>query len=222
MALEVLAANGVAIMADAQDGYTPTPVISHAILTYNRGRTSGLADGIVITPSHTRRKTAASYNPPQAGRLVPMLRAGPERTANDFLKNRLVDVKRLGTANGYVPNLVPHDYAQSYISDLASIIDMEAIRVAGLRIGVDPLGGAAVKFWQPIAEKFGLNIAVTNTTVDPTFRFVPRDWDGQIRMDCSSPYPMSNCLVRKDEFDIAFANDTGCGPPWHDRHSAGD
>ena len=213
-ALEVLAANGVTIMTDAQDGYTPTPVISHAILTYNRGRTSGLADGIVITPSHNPPEDGGfKYNPPHGGPAGTDITSWIERTANEFLKTRLVDIKRLAVANGRVPNLVPHDYVQSYVPDLASIIDLEAIRASGIRIGVDPLGGAAVQFWHPIAEKFHLNLSVTNLTVDPTFRFVPRDWDGKIRMDCSSPYPMKNLLARKDEFDIAFANDTDA-----DRH----
>jgi phosphoglucomutase len=214
VALEVLAANGVAVMVDDHDGYTPTPVISHAILTYNRSRTSGLADGIVITPSHNPPQDGGfKYNPPHGGPAESGITSWIENTANGFLKTRLVDVKRLGTRNGRVPNLVPHDYVSSYVSDLDAVVDMQAIRSAGLKIGVDPLGGAAVRYWAPIAEKFGLNMVVTDTTVDPTFCSIPRDWDGNIRMDCSSPYPMKRLLARKDEFDIAFANDTDA-----DRH----
>jgi phosphoglucomutase len=212
-ALEVLTANGVTVMVDAQEGYTPTPVVSHAILTYNRGRTAGLADGIVITPSHNPPEDGGfKYDPPHGGPAESTITAWIERTANEFLKTGLADIKRVAIATGD-SNLVRHDYAGSYIPDLATIIDMEAIRGAGLRIGVDPLGGAAVQFWHPIAEKFGLDLTVTDATVDPTFRFVPRDWDGQIRMDCSSPYPMKNLLARKGDFDIAFANDTDA-----DRH----
>jgi phosphoglucomutase len=207
VALEVLAANGVTVMVDDHDGYTPTPVISHAILTYNRSRRVGLADGIVITPSHNPPQDGGfKYNPPHGGPAESGITAWIENTANQFLKTRLVDIKRI--ANGGLPHPVPHDYVNSYVSDLGAVIDMQAIRSAGLRIGVDPLGGAAVQYWEPIAEKFGLNIVITDTSVDPTFRSIPRDWDGNIRMDCSSPYPMKRLLAHKDDFDIAFANDT--------------
>ena len=209
VALEVLLANGVAVMVDDHEGYTPTPVISHAILTYNRSRTAGLADGIVITPSHNPPQDGGfKYNPPHGGPAESGITDWIESTANGFLKARLADIKRLGVANGRVPNLVPYDYVNSYVSSLDAVVDMQAIRSADLRIGVDPLGGAAVHYWEPVAEKFGLNITVTDTAVDPTFRSMPRDWDGNIRMDCSSTYPMKRLLARKDAFDIAFANDT--------------
>ncbi len=214
VSLEVLAANGVTVMIDDHDGYTPTPVISYAILTYNRSRTAGLADGIVITPSHNPPQDGGfKYNPPHGGPAESGITTWIENTANGFLKSRLVDIKRLGVVNGYVPNLVSHDYVNSYISNLDAVVDMQAIRSADLRIGIDPLGGAAVHYWDPIAERFGLNITVTDGTVDPTFRSIPRDWDGNIRMDCSSPYPMKRLLARKTDFDIAFANDTDA-----DRH----
>jgi phosphoglucomutase len=209
VALEVLAANGVTVMIDDHEGYTPTPVISHAILTYNRSRTTGLADGIVITPSHNPPQDGGfKYNPPHGGPAESSITTWIENTANGFIKNRLVDIKRIGVENLDGPHVIPHDYVNSYISDLDAVVDMQAIRSAGLKVGVDPLGGAAVHYWQSIAEKFRLNITVTDSTVDPTFRSIPRDWDGNIRMDCSSPYPMKRLLARKDEFDIAFANDT--------------
>jgi len=214
VALEVLGANGVTVMIDDHDGYTPTPVISHAILTYNRSRTAGLADGIVITPSHNPPQDGGfKYNPPHGGPAETGITSWIENIANGFIKSRLVDIKRLGVANGHVPNLVSHDYVHSYVSNLDAVLDMEAIRSAGPKIGIDPLGGAAVHYWEPIAERFGLNITVTDTTVDPTFRSIPRDWDGNIRMDCSSPYPMKRLLAQKHAFDIAFANDTDA-----DRH----
>jgi len=209
VALEVLAANGVTIMIDDHEGYTPTPVISHAILTYNRSRTAGMADGIVITPSHNPPQDGGfKYNPPHGGPAESGITTWIENMANGFLKARLADIKRLGVGNGHAPNLVPHDYVNSYVSSLDAVVDMQTIRSADLRIGIDPLGGAAVHYWGPVAEKFDLNITVTDTTVDPTFRSIPRDWDGNIRMDCSSPYPMKRLLARKDAFDIAFANDT--------------
>jgi phosphoglucomutase len=214
VALEVLVANGVTVMIDDHDGYTPTPVISHAILTHNKSRTTGLADGIVITPSHNPPQDGGfKYNPPHGGPAESGVTSWIENTANGFLKTRLVDVRRLGVAKGHVPNLVSYDYVNSYVSSLDAVVEMQAIRAAGLRIGIDPLGGAAVHYWGPVAEKFGLNITVTDTTVDPTFRSIPRDWDGNIRMDCSSPYPMKRLLAQKDAYDIAFANDTDA-----DRH----
>jgi phosphoglucomutase len=201
-------------MVDSDGGFTPTPVISHAILSYNKSRMTGLADGIVITPSHNPPADGGfKYNPPHGGPAETAITTWIENSANDFLKAGLVAVKRFGLASGRGPNVVPHNYVQSYIAGLDTVVDTKAIQSAGVRIGVDPLGGAAVHFWQPIAEKFGLDITVTDESVDPTFRSIPRDWDGNIRMDCSSPYPMKRLLARKDDFDIAFANDTDA-----DRH----
>ena len=214
VALEVLAANGVATRVDAGNGFTPTPVISHAILGYNRGRSSGLADGIVITPSHNPPEDGGfKYDPPEGGPASSAVTSWIEKFANTLLENDLRGVKRLAKMGGTVPNLTPYDFTQAYISDLHSVIDMDAIRASGVRIGVDPLGGAAAGYWQPIAENFGINLTVTDPTIDPTFKTVPRDWDGKIRMDCSSRFPMSRLLARKDDFDIAFANDTDA-----DRH----
>ena len=214
VALEVLAANGVTIMVDAGNGFTPTPVISHAILTYNKGRAGGLADGIVITPSHNPPEDGGfKYNPPEGGPAATTVTTWIENLANELLQNRLADVKRLGKTGGAMPNLQPHDYVRAYTADLGNVVDMEVIRASGVRIGVDPLGGAAAGYWDTIAQTYGLALTVTDATIDPTFRTVPRDWDGKIRMDCSSPFPMSRLLARKDDFDIAFANDTDA-----DRH----
>jgi phosphoglucomutase len=214
VALEVLAGNGVATRTDAGNGFTPTPVISHAILNYNRGRQTGLADGIVVTPSHNPPEDGGfKYNPPEGGPASTAVTSWIENLANKLLGDGLGDVRRIGGQGGTLPNLSPYDFTQAYISQLGSIIDMEAIRASGVRIGVDPLGGAAAGYWHPIAEKFGLDLTVTDSTIDPTFKTVPRDWDGKIRMDCSSRFPMSRLLARKDDFDIAFANDTDA-----DRH----
>jgi len=214
VALEVLAANDVAVMVDADNGFTPTPVISHAILNYNRGRTGGLADGIVITPSHNPPEDGGfKYNPPEGGPAPTPVTSWIESLANKLLADDLRGVKRIGKSGSAAHNHTPYNFTQAYISELDSIVDMEAIRNSGTRIGVDPLGGAAAGYWQPIAEKFGLNLTVTDPDIDPTFKTIPRDWDGKIRMDCSSPYPMSRLLTRKGEFDIAFANDTDA-----DRH----
>lgn len=209
VALEVLTANGVQVMIDDKDGFTPTPVISHAIITYNRSRTSGLADGIVITPSHNPPQDGGfKYNPPHGGPAESAVTGWIERMANALLEKRLMDVKRLGLPGGKAPNLRPHDYIRGYVADLGQVIDMAAIRDARLRVGVDPLGGAAVGYWPTIAEMFGIDITITDAGVDPTFRTLPRDWDGKIRMDCSSPYPMKRLLALKGDFDISFANDT--------------
>jgi phosphoglucomutase len=209
VALEVLGANGVAIMVDAQGGFTPTPVISHAILTYNKGRTRGLADGIVITPSHNPPEDGGfKYNPPEGGPAATGVTSWIENLANGLLQNGLVDVKRIAT-----PKTQLHDYVGAYTADLGNVVDMDVIRASGVRIGVDPLGGAAAGYWEPIAKAYGIALSVTDPTIDPTFRTVPRDWDGKIRMDCSSRFPMSRLLARKDAFDIAFANDTDA-----DRH----
>jgi len=213
--LEVLAANGVVVMVDRDNGYTPTPVISHAILTYNRKKKTGLADGIVITPSHNPPEDGGfKYNPPHGGPADSHITTWIEKQANMLLNEQLRDVKRIpyekarlaSTTHGY-------NYVDSYVEDLGSVIDMEVIRSAHLTIGVDPLGGAGVNYWEPIAERYGFPVHVVNNVVDPTFRFMSVDWDGKIRMDCSSPYAMAGLIAMKDRFDIAFANDTD-----HDRH----
>src|SRR5512141_2400875 len=214
-ALEVLAANGVEVMIDQDGGYTPTPVISHAILTYNRGRTSGLADGIVITPSHNPPEDGGiKYNPPHGGPADTAVTKWIEDRANAFLATELQGVKRQSYDQARRASTTHlHDYLGVYIGDLAQIIDMDVLRSAGLKLGIDPLGGSGVAYWQPIAERYGLNIEIVNPTVDPTFRFMPLDWDGKIRMDCSSPYAMANLIALKDRFDVAFGNDAD-----NDRH----
>ena len=213
--LEVLAANGVEVMVDQDGGYTPTPVISHAILNYNRGRNSGLADGIVITPSHNPPEEGGiKYNPPHGGPADQQVTKWIEDRANALMKLDLHGVARLPYARARrVATTKPHDYLGTYISDLAQIIDMDVTQSAGLKLGIDPLGGSGVAYWQPIAERYGLNIEVMNPAVDPTFRFMPLDWDGKIRMDCSSPYAMANLIALKDRFDVAFGNDAD-----NDRH----
>ena len=209
-ALEVLAANGVETMIDSSDGYTPTPAVSHAILTYNRGRTSGLADGIVITPSHNPPEDGGfKYNPPHGGPADTDVTRWIENRANESLSSDLKNVARIAFEKARRA-LTTHtyDYVGAYVSDLSSVVDMAAIHNAKLKIGVDPLGGAAVAYWQPIAERYGVQVEVVNNTVDPTFRFMSLDWDGKIRMDCSSPYAMAKLIGLKDRFDIAFGNDT--------------
>ena len=214
-ALEVLAANGVEVMISSQGEYTPTPVISHAILTYNRGRTSGLADGIVITPSHNPpRDGGFKYNPPTGGPAGLEVTSWIEKKANEFLENKLNGVKRVLYEQAlHAATTHRHDYLNHYINDLVNVIDVEAIRSAKIHIGVDPLGGAGVHYWEPIAERYGLDLTVVNKVVDPTFRFMTVDWDGQIRMNPASPYAMVDLVKLKDRFDIAFACDTD-----HDRH----
>ena len=214
-ALEVLAANGVEVMIDQHDGYTPTPVISHAILTYNRGKTSGLADGIVITPSHNPPEDGGiKYNPPHGGPADTQVTKWIEDRANALLAANLQGVKRLSDDQARRASTThQHDFLGAYISDLSQIIDMDVIRSAGLKLGIDPLGGSGVAYWKPIAERYGLNIEIVNPSVDPTFRFMPLDWDGKIRMDCSSPYAMANLIALKDRFDVAFGNDAD-----NDRH----
>jgi phosphoglucomutase len=214
-ALEVLAANGVEVMIAEKDEYTPTPVISHAILTYNRGRKTGLADGIVITPSHNPPHDGGfKYNPPNGGPAESAVTAWIEAKANEFLDNGLLGLKRIPFEKALrAPTTHRHDYLNAYIADLANVLDMDAIRGANIKLGVDPLGGAGVHYWAPIAERYGLNLTVVNEAVDPTFRFMTVDWDGQIRMDPSSPYAMEGLIGLKDRFDIAFACDTD-----HDRH----
>ena len=214
-ALEVLAANGVDVMSAEDDEYTPTPAVSHAILTYNRGRKTGLADGIVITPSHNPPHNGGfKYNPPNGGPADNDVTGWIEARANAFLESSLQGVKRISFEQAQrAPTTHRHDFLNAYISDLDKVIEMEAIRGANIRMGVDPLGGAGVHYWGPIAERYGLNLTVVNEVVDPTFRFMTVDWDGQIRMDPSSSYAMQGLIDLKDRFDIAFACDTD-----HDRH----
>ena len=213
--LEVLAANEVEVMIDAADGYTPTPVISHAILAYNRGRESGYADGIVITPSHNPPQDGGiKYNPPSGGPADSDITKWIENRANDLLAAHLVDVKRLPLSRAlHAATTHRHDYVRHYVAELGAVVDMARIRAAGVRIGIDPLGGSAVAYWAPIAERYGLDITVVNPQVDGRFAFMPLDWDGQIRMDCSSPYAMAKLIALKDRYDIACGNDADC-----DRH----
>src|SRR6202521_2072502 len=214
-ALEVFAANGVETMIDEHDGYTPTPVISHAILTTNKGRANGLADGVVITPSHNPPEDGGfKYNPPNGGPADTDITAAIERAANGFLEDDLRGVKRIPYDRARKSSCVHrHDYVGPYVADLANVLDMEAIRSSGVKIGIDPLGGAAVHYWQPIIERYRLAATIVSDAVDPTFRFMTLDWDGKIRMDCSSPYAMARLIGMRDKFDIAFANDTDA-----DRH----
>ena len=214
-ALEVLAANGVEVILAQDDEYTPTPVISHAILTYNQGRHSGLADGIVITPSHNPPHDGGfKYNPPNGGPADTGVTGWIEAKANQFLESGLKDVRRMPFEKALrTPTTRRHDYVTAYIRDLANVIDMDAICGSKISLGVDPLGGAGVHYWGRIAEQYKLNLVVVNKAVDPTFRFMTVDWDGQIRMDPSSPYAMQRLIGLKDRFDVAFACD-----PDHDRH----
>jgi phosphoglucomutase len=214
-ALEVFAANGVEVMIDADDGYTPTPVISHAILTYNKGRGDGLADGVVITPSHNPPEDGGfKYNPPNGGPADTDITGAIERAANRYLENGLDGVKRIAYQRARKAAFVHrHDYITPYVADLANVVDMEAIRAAAVKIGIDPLGGAAVRYWQPVIDRYGLAATIVSDEVDPTFRFMTLDWDGKIRMDCSSPYAMARLIGMRDRFDVAFANDTDA-----DRH----
>jgi len=214
-ALEVFAANGVEVMIDAQDGYTPTPAVSHAILTYNKGRESGRADGVVVTPSHNPPEDGGfKYNPPNGGPADTDITGAIERAANRYLEDNLDGVKRIPYERARKASCVHrYDYITPYVADLADILDMEAIGSAGVKIGIDPLGGAAVRYWEPIIERYGLNATLIRDEVDPTFRFMTVDWDGKIRMDCSSPYAMAQLINMRDRFDVAFANDTDA-----DRH----
>jgi phosphoglucomutase len=214
-ALEVLAANGVETVIAESDEYTPTPVISHAILTHNRGRKTGLGDGIVITPSHNPPQDGGfKYNPPHGGPADTVATGWIERKANEILGSRLGGVKRIPLARALqAATTHRRDYLSAYIADLGNVIDMPAIRDAKLRLGVDPLGGAGVHYWGRIAERYGLNLTAVNEEVDPTFRFMTVDWDGQIRMDPSSSYAMQRLIAMKDRFDLSFACDTD-----HDRH----
>jgi phosphoglucomutase len=214
-ALEVLAANGVEVMLPEGTDYTPTPAISHAILTYNRGRRDGLADGIVVTPSHNPPQDGGfKYNPPHGGPAGAEITSAVQARANELLRQSLQGVRRVPYAQALgAPTTHRHNFIAAYVADLSNVIDFEAIRAAGLRIGVDPLGGAGVDYWQPIADRYGIDLTVVNTAVDPTFRFMTVDWDGNIRMDPSSQYAMQSLIGLKDRFDVAMACDTD-----HDRH----
>src|SRR5579872_5620277 len=214
-ALEVLAACGVETMIDADLGYTPTPTLSHAILTYNRGRKSALADGIVITPSHNPPDDGGfKYNPPHGGPADSGVTSWIQSKANEFLRDNLNGVKRTLFEQALkAPTTHRYDYLHTYVADLENVIDLAAIRDSKIALGVDPLGGAGIDYWPLIAERHGLNLTVVNRSVDPTFRFMTVDWDGKIRMDPSSPYAMQRLIALKDKFDIAFASDTD-----HDRH----
>jgi phosphoglucomutase len=214
-AIEVLAANGVELVIQSDFGYTPTPVISHAILTYNRGRSSGLADGVVITPSHNPPGDGGfKYNPPSAGPADTATTKLIQDRANEILIGGVKAVKRMPLERALKAETTHvRDYVRPYVDDLKSVVNMEVITAAGLAIGADPLGGASVGFWEPIAERYRLNIQVVNTRVDPAFSFMTLDHDGKIRMDCSSPYAMASLVELKDRFDIAFGNDPDC-----DRH----
>jgi phosphoglucomutase len=214
-AIEVFAANGVEVMVDARGGYTPTPVISHAILSYNKGRGSGLADGVVITPSHNPPEDGGyKYNPPHGGPADTDVTGKVEKQANRYLEAGMKGVQRMSYDRARKSSTVhAHDYITPYVVDLDNVVDMALIKSAGVRIGVDPLGGAAVHFWHPIAERYGIKLEIVNEAIDPTFRFMTADWDGKIRMDCSSPYAMASLIQMRDRFDVAFANDTDA-----DRH----
>jgi phosphoglucomutase len=212
-ALEVATANGVAVMIDEARGYTPTPAVSHAILTYNASRPAALADGVVITPSHNPPADGGfKYNPPNGGPADSVTTKWIENRANAYLEAKLAGVQRQPFAAA-LQDAHPFDYITEYVDDLAAVIDFDPIRAAGLRLGVDPLGGAGIAYWPRIAERYGLNLQVVNSQVDPAFRFMTLDWDGKIRMDCSSPHAMAGLIALKDRFDVAMASD-----PDHDRH----
>jgi phosphoglucomutase len=214
-AIEVFAANGVEIVVQQGLGYTPTPVISRAILAYNRGRTTGLADGVVITPSHNPPEDGGyKYNPPSAGPADTATTQWIQERANQMIANELEDVRRIPFERALKsPTTHRIDYIQPYVEDLQHVINFPAIASAGLKIGVDPMGGSGVAFWAPIADRYGLHLEVVNPIIDPTFSFMTLDHDGRIRMDCSSPYAMASLVGLKDNFDIAFGNDTD-----YDRH----
>jgi len=214
-ALQVLAANGVQTCIQAGGGDTPTPVISRAILAYNRGRTAGLADGVVVTPSHNPPEDGGfKYNPPEGGPADTAITRWIEDRANELLRGNNAGVKRMAVSDALrAPTTHAIDFVGPYVEDLARVIDMEAIKAAGLRIGIDPLGGSALAYWKPVAERYGLDITVVNPKTDPTFGFMSVDHDGKIRMDCSSPYAMAGLVGLKDRFDIAWGND-----PDADRH----
>lgn len=214
-AIEVFAGNEQDIMIDTDYGYTPTPAISHAILTYNRGRTGGLADGVVITPSHNPPEDGGfKYNPPAGGPADTITTQSMQARANEILKHESREVRRISLARALKAETTHrYDYIHPYVADLKNVVDMDAIKASGLRIGVDPMGGASIDYWQPIIDMYGLNIEIVNPRVDPTFGFMTVDKDGKIRMDCSSPYAMASLIGLKDRFEIAFGNDSDA-----DRH----
>jgi phosphoglucomutase len=214
-ALEVLAANSVNVVIDQDLGYTPTPVLSHAILNYNAENPKMQSDGIVITPSHNPPEDGGfKYNPPSGGPADTAVTKWIEDRANAIIAAKLRDVRRVSMKEALAdPGTHKHDYISTYVDDLGGVIDFEALKGTQLKLAVDPLGGAGVAYWPRIAEKYGLPLQVLNTTVDPTFRFMTVDWDGRIRMDCSSPYAMASMIANKDRFDVAWACDTD-----HDRH----
>jgi phosphoglucomutase len=214
-ALEVFAANKVVTMIDADDGYTPTPVISHAILAYNRGRTDGVADGVVLTPSHNPPEDGGfKYNPPTGGPADSTVTGWIETNANRLLESGVSGIRRVRYEHARrSPCVRRHDYISHYVGDLASVIDLDAIRASGLELGVDPLGGASVRYWDEIIDRYELSGEVVEDKVDPTFGFMTADWDGKIRMDCSSPYAMTRLIGLRERFDLAVANDTDA-----DRH----
>ena len=213
-AMEVLAANGVEVMIDRDRGYTPTPVISHAILTYNRGRKSGLADGIVVTPSHNPPEDGGfKYNPPHGGPSDTTATKTIEEMANRLMADPS-KIRRVSFAQALAASTThQHDYVDAYVGDLGAVVDLDVVREAGVRIGVDPLGGAGVAYWSVIRDRYQLDLEIVNSSVDPTFRFMTLDWDGRIRMDCSSPHAMAGLIALRDRFDVAFGNDTD-----NDRH----
>jgi phosphoglucomutase len=212
-AIEVLVANGVAVLVDSADGLTPTPSVSHAILTYNRNRSDGLSDGIVVTPSHNPPEDGGfKYNPPNGGPADTDVTGAIQREANELLRAGLTGVKRVAYERA-IGRVGRYDFTRVYVEDLARVLDMEAIRASGLKLGVDPLGGASVGYWAAIRDRYHLDLTVTNEVVDPQFAFMTVDWDGRIRMDPSSPYAMARLVALKDRFDVAFANDTDA-----DRH----
>jgi phosphoglucomutase len=214
-ALEVLAANGVTVMIDERSGYTPTPVVSHAILTWNRERTRGLADGIVITPSHNPPEDGGfKYNPTHGGPADTHVTKWIEDRANTLLAAHLDGIRRVPFTQARAASTTrEHDYLNAYVADLGTMVDLDAVAVSGLALGVDPLGGAGVHYWGSIAERYRLPLTIVSDVVDPTFRFMTLDWDGKIRMDCSSPYAMRRLIDLRDRFDVAWACDTD-----HDRH----
>jgi phosphoglucomutase len=214
-ALEVFAANGVTVLIDSADGYTPTPAVSHAILTYNRGRTSGLADGVVVTPSHNPPTDGGfKYNPPNGGPAASQATSWIQDRANEIIAGGLKDVRRIPYARALAAEGTGrYDFLGTYVADLPGVLDLDAIRTAGVRIGADPLGGASVAYWGRIAEEHGLDLTVVNPLTDPTWRFMTLDWDGKIRMDCSSPYAMASLIEQRDRFQIATGNDADA-----DRH----
>jgi phosphoglucomutase len=214
-ALEVFAANDVTVLIDESDGYTPTPAVSHAILTFNRGRTSGLADGVVVTPSHNPPADGGfKYNPPSGGPAGSDATSWIQDRANDIITAGLKDVRRIPYERALAaPGTGRYDFMGTYVADLPGVLDLDAVRAAGVRIGADPLGGASVAYWGRIAEQHGLDLTVVNPLTDPTWRFMTLDWDGKIRMDCSSPYAMASLIAQRDRFQIATGNDADA-----DRH----